>query len=202
MNILFSSEGVRSLRVAWVTLLVGAAVAGGVAWGTHVYSQSEERSLASSRQRLSQAESRLSLARRERDDLATSAETYRQLSARGALRAESRLELIERLLALKATHRLAKLDYDVEPQRRVTVAGVRAEAVELAASEVQITLQALHEADALAFLRDLARPPSGFMAATDCSLKALDGLAGSARVGANCRYEWLSIQEKGGGRAR
>lgn len=201
MNIIFSSEGFRSLRFAWATLLVSAAVAGGIGWGTHVYSQSEERSLANSRQQLSQAESRLALARRERDDLSTSAETYRQLAGRGALRPEGRLELIERLLALKATHRLTKLDYDVEPQRKVTVAGISSEAVELAASDVRLTLQALHEADALAFLRELSRPPSGFMTATDCNLKAIDGQSGSARIEATCRLEWLSVRDKRGARA-
>ena len=202
MNVIFSKEGLQSLRFAWLTLLVGAAVAGALAWGAYAYNQAEAKSLTGSRQQLSQAEARLALARRERDDLASSAETYRQLAARGALRPESRLELVERLAALKATHRLAKLEYDVEPQRKVTVAGIPAEAVELSASRLRVTLQALHEADALAFLRDFARPPSGFLPGSDCNLRALDAQATGARIEATCNFEWISVKDKRGGRAR
>ena len=201
MSTLFSKEGFQSLRFAWLTLLVGGAVAGGIAWGTYVYNKSEEKSLAGSRQQLSQAETRLALARRERDDLASSSATYRQLSDRGALRPESRLELIERLSTLKATHKLVKLDYDVEPQRKVTFAGLPAEAIDLNASRLRLTLQALHEADALAFLRDLARPPSGFLPASDCNLKVLEGSGAGARVEATCNFEWVSVTSKRGARA-
>lgn len=201
MSALFSKEGFQSLRFAWLTLLLGSAVAGGIAWGTHVYNQSEEKSLAGSSRQLSQAEARLALARRERNDLASSSATYRQLSDRGALRPESRLELIERLSALRTTHKLLKLEYDVEPQRKVTFAGIPSEAIDLNASRVRLTLQALHEADALAFLRDLARPPSGFLPASDCHLRALEGNASGARVEATCNFEWISVTDKRGARA-
>jgi hypothetical protein len=144
-------------------------------------------------------------ARRERDDLRNSSVVFADLVRRGILKEESRLDLIERLDALKGKHRLMDLEYEIQPQRPLPLLGGRVfNAVDVLGSRVRVKAQALHEGEALAFIEDLVRPPTGFNPASRCTLARLTSGAPDAlspRVEANCTLEWVSLRDKRGGRA-
>ena len=154
MNAAFSKEGSRLLRLAWATLAVAIAAACALAWGGYWYLQKEKRDGVVSKRQLGEAQARLANAKRERDDLRTSSEVFQDLVARGILKEESRLDLLERLHDLKVRHRLLGLEYEIAPQRPLPLAGGRVfNAVDVLGSRVKIKALALHEGDALAFLR-------------------------------------------------
>lgn len=205
MNFAFSREGSRLLRVAWVTLALAIAVACGLAWGGYWYEQKEKRDHEVSKRQLGEAQARLANARREREDLRNSAEVFKDLVARGILKEESRLDLFDRLHALKVRHRLLGLDYEIAPQRPLPLAGGRAfEAVDVLGSRVRVKALALHEGDALAFLEELSNPPKGFNPASRCTLRRLEATrddASAPRVEAQCVLEWISLKDKRGARA-
>ncbi len=200
MSIVFTKAGFRSLRLAWLMLVVAIAAAAGVAWASHLYLQKEKRDGLFSNQKLSDAQSRVEAARRERDDLKASSEIFKDLVARGILQDEHRLDFIERIERLKTDFRLMGLEYEILPQRPLPLAGGRVyNAVEVLGSKVKVRAQAMHEGDALGFLETLARPSHGFNPLSECTLKRLDpgvGDALSPRVAAECTLEWITLKDK------
>jgi len=201
----FTKEGFLSLRLSWVILGLAVAAAAGIAWGSLAYLQKEKRDEIASQRQLGEMRAKVEAARRERDDLRNSSVVFADLVNRGILKEESRLDLIERLDALKAKHRLIDLEYEIQPQRPLPLMGGRVfNAVDVLGSRVRIKAQALHEGEALAFIEELVRPPTGFNPASRCTLARLvPGAADtvSPRVEANCTLEWISLRDKRGGRA-
>ena len=159
MNFVFSKEGFKRLRFAWLVLGMSIVAAVASAWGSHLYLEKEKRDGLSSKRQLAEAQARVEAAKRERDDLKASAEIFQDLVKRGILGEESRLDFVERLERLKARHRLLGLEFEIAPQRPLPLAGGRMfNAVDVLGSRVKVKVQALHEGDALAFLEDLAKP--------------------------------------------
>ena len=205
MNVVFSKEGFRSLRLAWVILGLAIVAAVGLGWGSYLYVEIGQRSEISTRRALSEARSRVEAAKRERDDLKESAEIFQGLVERGILNEESRLDLIERLDRLKSHHRLLGLEYEIAAQRPLLLAGGRVfNAVDVLGSHVKVRALALHEGDALAFFEDLANPPRGFNPLSQCAMRKVPVAAATAiapRIEAECTLEWVSLKDKRGGRA-
>ena len=205
MNFAFTKDGFRSLRLAWALLGLALAAAAGIAWGSLAYLQKERRDDMASQRQLGEMRAKVEAARRERDDLRNSSVVFADLVSRGILKEESRLDLIERLDALKVKHRLMDLEYEIQPQRPLPLLGGRVfNAVDVLGSRVRIKAQALHEGEALAFIEDLVRPPTGFNPASRCTLARMtpgSPDAATARVEAQCTLEWISLRDKRGQRA-
>ncbi len=205
MNAAFTKEGFGALRLAWAGLGLAIAAAAALAWGSHEYLQKEKRDDLASQRQLGEARARVETAKRERDDLRNSSAVFADLVNRGILKEESRLDLIERLDRLKAKHQLIELEYEIQPQRPLPLMGGRVfNAVDVLGSRVRIKAQALHEGEALAFIEELVRPPTGFNPASRCTLARMipgspDAL--TPRVEATCTLEWISLRDKRGNRA-
>lgn len=202
MNLLFSKEGVRSLRLAWVILGLATLAAAGLAWGSHWYLQKEKLDGLASKRELGEAQARVEAAKRERDDLQASSQIFQGLVNRGILREEGRLDLIERLDRLKARHHLLGLEYEIAAQRPLPLPGGRVfNAIDVLGSRVKVRALALHEGDALDFLEDLASPDRGFNPLSRCDMRRIDAQNAtevSPRVEAECVLEWISLKDKRG----
>ena len=94
MNQVFTREGVRALRGAMALLVVAIVAAVAVVLGSQWYYEKEKRDSANAGRSLQEARTRVESARRERDNLAESAEVFRTLVERGLLQAERRLDLV------------------------------------------------------------------------------------------------------------
>jgi len=205
MNAVFSKEGSKALRGAWIVLALAVAFGAALAYGSYWYLQQEKKDTVASTRRLQEAKARTEAVRRELEDLRTSSKVFQGLLDRGVLQEERRLDFIERLDQLKTTHRLASLEYDIDPQRVLPLAGGRVfNSLDVMGSRVKLRFKALHEGDALAFLEDLSSPPRGFNAMSRCHLFRIERAGGdlaSPRVEANCTLEWISLRDKGKSRA-
>ena len=161
MNFVFTNDGFRRLVITWFILGASIVAAVAIGWGSHVYLQGEKRDGVSSRRQLAEAQARVDAAKRESEDLKASAEIFEDLVKRGILQEENRLDFIERLGRLKARHQLFALDYEIAPQRALPLAGGRAfNTVDVLGSRITLRAQALHEGDALAFLRGARHAPA------------------------------------------
>ena len=200
MKQVFSGEGLKSLRTAWILLLVSIAAGAGIVWGTHWYYEKEKRDSAGSERRLREARARLDTVRRERDSLQQSAEVFSTLMDRGLLQNERRLDLVELVNALRARYQLAGLDYEISPQRPLVLAGGRVfQSVDVLASRVKLRARALHEGDAIGFIDALSRTPQGFFPVDRCTLRRIEVAAPDSlqpRVEADCTLEWVTLREK------
>ena len=204
MNAVFSAEGFRQLRGAWLMLVLAAAASAGLAFGGKWYLEHERRERQSSGQRLEQARSRLENARRERDSLRESADIYRALVERGLLLGERRLDMVELINGLRAQNQILSLDYEIAPQRPLQFAGGRVfPLVDVLSSRVKLRIRALHEGDVMGFVEGLAASRQGFFPLDRCALRRLEAASPDAlqpRVEAECAFEWITLKEKNAGR--
>jgi len=201
MSQVFSRPGLTALRVPIAMLALAIAASGAIVAGAKWFAEKERRTSAESGQRLQEARLRLDIARRERDNLVQSAEVFRTLVERGLLQGESRLDLVELVNSLRARHQLAALDYEIAPQRPLTLAGGRSfGSVDVLASRVKLRARALHEGDLLGFIDDLTQTPQGFYPIDKCTIRRIDAAPDSLqpRIESECTLEWITLRERGG----
>jgi hypothetical protein len=171
MSIL-TKEGLGALKFAYVVLAAGVGVAAFLVVGGYLYWQSEKKNNAQSIRTMSDTQSRLANAKRERDDLRNSEDTYNALTARGLFIAEKRLDLLEALEALKVRHNIASLEFDLGPQRPLKLAGGSSiSAVEARGSRLRLRAKALHDGEMLAFLNDFSRMQRGLFPMDRCVIR-------------------------------
>lgn len=200
MNQVFNAAGLRMLRASW--LLLGASIAASlfIVLGSHWILEREKRDSASSGQRVQEARARLENARRERDSLQESSEVFRTLVERGLLQSERRLDLVELVNVLRARYQLFSLDYEIAPQRPLSLGGGRAfNSVEVLASRVKLKARALHEGDVLGFVEALSQSRQGFYPVDRCMMRRLEPPTEDSlqpRVEAECTLEWITLKEK------
>jgi hypothetical protein len=200
MKQVFSAEGFKSLRAAWILLVVSVAAGVGIVAGSQWYYEKELRDSATFGMRLKEARSRVDGARRERDSLHESSEVFRTLVEHGILQSERRLDLVELVNALRARHQLSTLDYEVAPQRLLQLSGGRSFAsIDVLASRVKLKARALHEADIIGFMDSLTHTPQGFYPVDRCVLRRVEATNPDSiqpRVEAECTLDWITLREK------
>lgn len=206
MSAVLSKAGFRSLRLAWLTLVVALAVALALGFGSLWNVEREKRDEANTRRLLAEARAKVDLAKRESEDLRASAQIFEDLTRRGMMQEERRLEFLERVDQLKAEYRLTGLEYEILPQRPLPLAGNRAfNAVEVLASPMTIKVQALHEGELIGFIDALSRPDRGFHFVESCTMRrpasSGDPLRAQGGIQAECALEWISLKDKRGKRA-
>ncbi|MDH4065364.1 MAG: hypothetical protein OEW19_13275 [Acidobacteriota bacterium] len=200
MSAVFSKDGVRGLRISWVLLALALVTSAALAAGSYWFLQQEKRDAITLAKRLQQSKARNDAVKREIEDMRASSTVFQDLLDRGILQEGSRLDFIERLDQLKNSHGLINLEYEIDPQRVLTLADGRVfNALDVMGSRVKLRLKALHEGDALAFLEDLSTPKRGFNAMSRCHLQRIERASAdvsSPRVEASCTMEWISLKDK------
>lgn len=196
MSAVFSRVGMRRLRASWLLLAVSIAATASIAVASHLYREKDKRDVRTGDTQLREARSRLEAARRERDNLEASQELFRDLTVRGILNEERRIEMVELIAELRNRFGILSLEYEIDPQRPLP--GAAFAAVDVLASRVKFRLRAVHEGDSLAFLDELGRA-RGIYPVQRCALRRLDeaGAAGlTARVEVECQFEWITVRRK------
>ena len=200
MSQVYSREGMKRLRSAWILLAASIAAAGVLIGGTYVYLEKEQRDAVGSSRQLQQARARLDKIRRERDSLEESAAIFRALLQRGLMQPERRLDLVELLNALRAEHHVASVEYEIAPQRPLGISGNRNfPAVDIVASRVTLKARALHEGDLIGFIDALGESRQGFHPVDRCVMKRIETSAAGLlqpRIEAECSLEWITMKER------
>jgi hypothetical protein len=171
MSIL-SKEGFGALRFSFLVFIVGVGVAIFLAGGSYIYWQAEKGNSKQSLRTLNDMQSRLSNAKRERDDLRNSEDTFKALTARGVFVTERRLDLLDAMEALKNRHQINTLEYEMSAQRPLKLAGgTSINAIEALGSRIRFKATALHDADLVAFLDEFPRMQRGLFQIDRCVFK-------------------------------
>lgn len=174
---IFTRAGFSALKFAYMVLLAGIGVGIFIVAGSYFYWQAEKKNDQQSQTSSEDLRGRLVVAKRDRDDLLGSENTYKTLAERGMFVSEQRFDLIEAFAALKTRHRLVSLDYEVAPQRPLRLgAGGSYSGVNLVASRVKLKIRAFHDADLVAFLDEFPRLQRGFFPLDRCAIKQGPGV--------------------------
>ncbi len=183
MSIL-TKEGFGALRFASLVLVVGIGVAVFLVGGSYVYWQSEKTNNIQSKRTLNDMQSRLANAKRERDDLRNSEDTYKALTARGVFITERRLDLLDAMEALKLRHNIVTLEYQVSEQRPLKLAGgATISAVDALGSRIRLKASAIHDGDIVGFLDEFPRLQRGLFPIDRCVIKrSLGALQADAEI--------------------
>ncbi len=207
MSIL-TKQGFNALKFSYFVLLAGIGVAVFLVVGSYLYWEAERKNDTQSNRTLSDMRSRLASAKKERDDLRDSEETYKALVARGLFAPEQRLDLLEAMTTLKARHQLNALEYDVTAQRPLKLQGANVSAIDVMGSRIRFKAEALHDGDIVSFLDEFPRLQRGLFPLDRCSIKRLDKLQTSQTVSADpdapfsprleaeCTLEWITLVDK------
>jgi hypothetical protein len=173
-----TKEGFGALRFAYLVFVVGLGVAVFLATGGYLYWQAEKKNNVQSQRTLGDVQSRLANAKRERDDLRNSEDTYKALTARGVFVTEKRLDLLEAMEALKIRHNIATLEYEMSPQRPLKLAsGTNLTAIDALGSRIKMKASALHDGDMVAFLAEFPRLQRGLFPIDRCVIKRANAAA-------------------------
>ncbi len=203
MSQVLSRDGFKTLRTAWLLLAVSIIAGASIVAVSHWYLEREKREGLTAERSMQEARARADAARRERENLQESAEVFRTLVDRGLLQTERRLEMIELVNRLRSRHQLFSMDYDIAPQRTLTLAGNRAfSAVDVLASRVKLKVRALHEGDVMDFVNDLGKSRQGFYPVDRCTLRRIESAQAPGlrpHGEAECALEWITLREKRAG---
>jgi len=168
--------------------------------GSLYYLDMQKRSDALSKRALQAAQQRVANAIQEADDLRTSVDVFKQLTAQGVFNTESRLDWIELFKRLKAKHRLIALGYELAPQRQLQLPGGRVfPAIEPVASRIKLKVLAYHDGDLLGFLEEFSQLKNGFYPIDRCSIRRIPDAvsdAGAAHIEAECLLDWVTLKDK------
>ncbi len=167
-----TKEGFSTLRFAYVVVVGGIGVALFLTGGSYLYWQAEKANNVISQRALSEMQARLASAKRERDDLRNSEDTYKALTGRGVFIPEKRLDFLDAMDALKSRHNIVSLEFKIGPQRQLKLAGGTAiTAVDALGSRIQFKASAIHDGDMVAFLDEFPRLQRGVFPIDRCLLK-------------------------------
>lgn len=213
------------MKFAYLVLLAAIGVTIFLGVGSYLYWETERKNAQQSELSLQDLRGRLDTAERDLNDLRGSEVTYKSLAARGLFIAEERFDLIEALAALKSRHQLVSLSYEVAPQRPLRLGqGAAYTGVSLFASRVKLKIRASHDGHLIAFLDEFPRLQRGFFPLDRCAIKRNAPLGGiginpdtsqtppatpapvvpvlatalEAALEAECSFEWITLQPKGG----
>ena len=180
--------------------LLALAVAAVFILGSLYYLDVQKRSDALSKRGLQAAQQRVANANQEADDLRTSVDVFKQLTAQGVFNTESRLDWIELFKRLKIKHRLIALGYELAPQRQLQLPGGRVfPSIDLLGSRIKLKLLAYHDGDLIGFLEEFSQLKNGFYPIDRCSIRRISDAmneSGVAHLEAECLLDWVTLKDK------
>ncbi len=166
---------------------------------THLAADEAARRAAREAERRAALESEIASGADGASQLESGAARYRDLKARGAVGAERRLDWIRRISQIKEALRLPELDYELAPQQAAAGAAPLPSMkgrYEFRSSAMKLRLGLLHEGDLLGFLDELDKPVSAVPRVRACRIERIADAGAGARLGAECRVDWITLGER------
>ncbi|TXG78230.1 MAG: hypothetical protein E6R11_05325 [Rhodocyclaceae bacterium] len=186
---------VRWALIGLLLMLAAGAAAVHFSTGFHDQANAAQRAALAAR---ADAQGKLSRAREEEQELRASAARHDALQRQGILGEERRLDWVERMRALRDTHRIYDLRYEIAPQKALsTPAGGR---FQFMVSTMRLNLLLLHEEDLLRVLHDLGEDVSAHVRTRHCSVERLPSSAQPSttvapQLKAECELDWITVRD-------
>jgi hypothetical protein len=179
-----------------VAVLLLAAGAGLVA-AMFKWTDGAKKDNVQAQQLRAEAIGKLSRAQEEEKEISLNIIQYRALADKGVIGEERRLDWIERIAAIKTTHRLYDIHYEIAEQRRLDNP---ASETELMMSKMVLTMPLLDEEDLFGLLRDMRAANRDYFQVKSCSITRAAVLTDrrvlAPTLNATCELDFYTIREK------
>lgn len=183
-------------RIQWSLILAVVLIAAGIA--LVVFSQdgvkNATRELANASAKKNEYEGKLRQVRTEEAEIRSKAALYSNLSARGIIGEEQRLDWVEEIRDIREKRKMLDLQYEFAPQQsldKTAVAGYN-----FYTSTMRVRMKLLHEGDLLNFINDLRVRAKAFIKVKVCNVVRIDrgtNITDVATLNAECQIDWITI---------
>jgi hypothetical protein len=192
-------------RLRWPLLLlagVGAAGAAGI-YASEQFAHAQRAATRTVESQANEARNRVRFVTDEKEDLRTVYPMYQDLTARGIIGPDRRLDWVETVETLGRKHGLFSVKYTLGAQKplEVPAAAPARDGFEVNVSPMTLEVTALHEGHLLAFLDALQQEIQGLTLIERCSLERVSAgreLRYGPQIKASCTIEWVTLREKKG----
>jgi hypothetical protein len=201
--------GFGQIRTAALAAAAAVIIGLTLVAATSISRQEADEGLQRAQRLRDAAHSRYAHVDNEKRDIRNFQQRYVELSQRGLIGEERRLEWVDAIRQVQDELQLPPLSYEIDPQQPVRLeAALDLGDYQLRGSRMRLHMELLHEMDLFDFLAGLhAR---GFFAAQDCTLKRLATANGTQPVdgasaplantlGADCTLNWITMAPAGKG---
>lgn len=124
------------------------------------------------------AQERVARAAEEEKEIRANLVFYRRMVDSGIVGPKDRLDLVDKIAAIKSARRLFEIKYNISPQRALEYQGIKPTgSIEFVNSPMRLDMTLLHEDDLLNFLADLQASKQTHVVVRHCSLQRMSGVA-------------------------
>lgn len=203
MAALLSRDDFRRIGLSLAGAILMIAAGGAAVYGSSQLLQAEKKGHVAAKAARSEIQGRLARARDEEIEVKNKIARFNELTGRGLIGLERRLDWIERIRQIKNTRKLLDVQYEIAPQQPVDTAILPGSSAgfEFMSSSMVLRMQLLHEGDLLNFLTDLRESAQAFLRVRKCDLQRLPKSTGDGRgippqLGADCTIDWITVREQ------
>ena len=123
------------------------------------------------------AQERLASAATEEKEIRANLVHYQKMLDAGIVGPKDRLDLIEKISAIKASRKLFDIKYNISAQRALEYPGIQATGIwDFVNSPMRLDMALLHEEDLLNFLSDLQASRQTHVVVRQCTLQRISGV--------------------------
>ena len=172
----FTKQDFKLLRwpLLGAVVLVAAGAAAMLVSEQYVDSARERRKATQSQR--TAAQDRVARAAEEEREIRANLVHYRKMMDAGIVGPKDRLDLIERIAAIKTQRKLFEIRYNISPQRALDYPGMQQTgAMDFVNSQMRLDMMLLHEEDLLNFLADLQGSKQTYVVVRHCTLQRVAG---------------------------
>lgn len=201
----FSRDDFRRIRLSLAAALVMLIAGAAVVFAATQLRQAEAKYKAAAQAKRADIQGRLMRARDEELEIKKKIARFNDLSARGILAEERRLDWVEQMRRIKDARKLIEVEYEIAPQQPLdgTILPGTSASFNFLSSTMQLRMKLLHEEDLLNFLSDLRASAQAYIRVRRCDVERLPKTGGDSRgippqLGADCTVDWITVRERKG----
>lgn len=203
MSAVLGKDDFRRIRLSIAAAVFMIAAGASAIFAATQLFKAEEKEHAAAKAKRAEIQGQLSRAREEEMEVKHKITRFGELTRRGVLGLEQRLNWIERIRQIKNERKLLDLQYEIAPQQPIDPAILPGSSgdFEFLSSSMQFRMQLLHEEDLLNFLEDLRTSVQAFLRVRSCDIERLpktgsEGRGPPPQLSATCTIDWITVRER------
>lgn len=199
----FNKDDFRRISLSLAAAAVMVAAGGAIVFASMQLHQAEKKNKVAAQSRQMESKGKLSRARDEELEIKNKIARFNDLSGRGVIGEEQRLDWIEQVRRIKEARKLLDVNYEIAPQQTLDTGILPGSSGSYTffTSTMQLRMKLLHEDDLLNFLSDLRGTARAYLRVRRCDVERLPRSSADNRgippqLGADCIIDWVTIRER------